>query len=173
MWKREATYIIAFHCQNNEAHTHTHTLTWPHSYPVTPDLHPASGVTTLLWLTYRMSGGFSLLHKPPTNEAQKAPSASPLTASVPELRFSTRVWWTCRDAHRSTVTHADWHKSCEWAKWRISRKTHGWLLLSNHRRKWASESVHLVHNWVLTCVPNRPVDDVLISTNQCGAPSAP
>lgn len=31
-------------------------------------------------------------------QAQKAPTASPLTASVPELRFSTRAWWSCRDA---------------------------------------------------------------------------
>lgn len=104
-------------------------------------------------------GGFSLLHKPPTNEA---PSASPLTASVPELRFSTRVWWTCRDARWAWEihTHADWHNSCEWAKWRISRKTVWWLLLSNHGRK--------VSVWVRPlgpqlCAANRPADDALNS----------
>lgn len=44
-------------------------------------------------------------------------------------------------AGRYTLTNADWHKSCEWAKWRISWKTEWWLLLSNHRGKWASERV--------------------------------
>lgn len=41
---------------------------------------------------------------PPQNP--NAPSASQLTASVPELRFSTRVSWTCRDARWAWVdTH--------------------------------------------------------------------
>lgn len=174
MWKIKAflsviTPVIfqqAPHVRKTQpTHTHRHTLparvteTWPHSYPLTRVLHPASGVTTLLWVTYWMSGGFSLLHKPPTNEA---PSASPLTASVPELRFSTRVWWTCRDARWAWEihTHADWHNSCEWAKWRISRKTVWWLLLSNHGRK--------VSMWVRPlgpqlCAANRPADDALNS----------
>jgi len=64
-----------------------------------PDLlHPASGVMTLFWVKHWLSGGFSFPHKPSTDDMQKALSASELSASVPEQRFSTRVWGTCCDA---------------------------------------------------------------------------
>lgn len=69
------------------------------SEAVIPDLSiVASRVTALLWVTQQIPWGFSVLHKPKTDDAQNAPSASPLFASVPGMRFSTQVWWPCRDA---------------------------------------------------------------------------
>lgn len=62
--------------------------------------------------------------------------------------------------HEQIHTHADWHKPCEWAKWRISRKTDRWLLLSNHGRKWACESDLFGPQ---LCVPHRSADDALNS----------
>lgn len=48
--------------------------------------------------------GFLCVHKPPTSRTLSVQSASLLTASVPGLRFWTRVWWTHRDA---LLTQAD------------------------------------------------------------------
>lgn len=96
--KVQAPNVRIMHQTNTHRHCQPellkHGSTVSHSTRSSP-----SRVTTVLWLRHWMSRGFSLLRKPPTSNAQNTPSASLLTPSVPELRFSTRVWWTCRDAH--------------------------------------------------------------------------
>lgn len=71
----------------------------------------------------------------------------------PELRFSTRVWWTSRDAHQvgadmQSPMDIGWG-DCELAKRDGIAGKSKWLSPSNHRRKIGNDSVILVHTEVL------------------------
>lgn len=111
--------------------------------------------------------GFLTPPQTPINEAQNAPSASPLSASVPELRFRTRVWWTYRDARWAqadiqsplqTGTNPVNEQSKE------NLKKNRLVVIAKQPRESQS---FLVPNWVLTCAPDRPADDVLYKPVRC------
>lgn len=63
---------------------------------------------TPLWVTDRMST------HPKAQRDQNAESASPLTASVSQLRFSTRLWWTrWRTVSTGKVTQTPGQEFCQ------------------------------------------------------------
>lgn len=120
------------------------TQIWRYRRAVTPlySIHLCSEWHTECPSVYSSSTNPGWLCLVGADAAHQTPSASPLNASTPELRFRTRVWWTRRDARwvQADIAHADGHTYCEWAKWRISRK-HTPVVIAKQPQEKVSESV--------------------------------